>query len=211
MWRARCSLPALIETKMQRSPHCPKILQRDPPAWNPEPFVGVMKDMRIARGLSRTAGLLLFGLALLMPSPARAGSFPYFGVSFGTPERAAAHAGVAFGGSIPAGGGELEIGGGSIVEFSFGEGAGQFSVGRSLVVLTEEKALRAVADVRATLAHTWDSPRGASPHATYAGIEGGLSVSLVRFTLGVSKRLEQKPIGSDVLVTWGIGVQIRLR
>ena len=51
---------------------------------------------------------------------------------------------------------------------------------------------------------------GASAHGTYLGVEGGLSVSFVRFTMGVSKRLEEKAHGADVLFTWGVGVQIRM-
>ena len=162
------------------------------------------------RSLSRLRVPVVIVLGMLMPCAAGAGTFSYLGVSFGTPQRPAAQLGVAFGRNIPGGGGEFEMGAGPIVEASIGRGAGQISVGRSLLLLTDEKAVRVLADIRATVLRTWDSPRGASPHATYAGIEGGLSLSVVRFTLGVSKRIESKSTGANVLVTWGVGLQVRV-
>jgi len=156
----------------------------------------------------------LAGLSLalaFLPSGARAGTFPYWGLSFGTPERAAAHLGVSFGDDIPSEASEgFALGSGPVVEATIGMGAGKIGVGRSLLILTEEKSLRVYGDLKAVAIRTWDEPRGASAHATYLGVEGGLSISFVRFTLGVSKRLEDKARGANVLFTWGAGVQVRI-
>lgn len=147
----------------------------------------------------------------LWPSSAGAGTFPYWGLSFGTPDRATAHLGFSFGDKIPSGADEgFAMGTGPVVEASVGMGAGRIGIGRSVLILTEEKSLRVYGDLKAVATRTWDKPRGASPHATYLGVEGGLSVAFVRLSLGVSKRLEDKSRGANVLFTWGAGVQIRM-
>ena len=79
-----------------------------------------------------------------------------------------------------------------------------------MVILTEEKSVRVLADLKAIVSRSWDEPRSASPNSTCLGVEGGLSVSFVRFTLGVSKRLEDRPSGDDWLYHWGAGIQIRI-
>lgn len=149
-------------------------------------------------------------LLLVLPAGAHAGTFPYWGLSFGTAERAAAHLGVSFGADIPSEADGVAIGSGPIIEATVGMGAGTFGVGRSLLILTDEKSLRVLGDLKAVATRTWDEPRGASRHASYLGVEGGLSISFVRFTMGVSKRLEQKTSGNNVLFTWGAGVQVRM-
>ena len=162
--------------------------------------------------LRRLSGSFLFLSALaLLPSAARAGTFPYWGLSFGTAERTAASLGVSFGDRIP---GEVEdgfaLGTGPVVEATVGMGGATFGVGKSVLVLTDAKSLRLYADWKAVVTRTWDRPRGASAHATYLGVEGGLSLSFVRFTMGVSKRLEDKASGANVLFTWGAGLQVRM-
>jgi len=156
--------------------------------------------------------LLLPALLLLAaPSPARAGAFPYWGLSYGSPERWAGHIGMSFGGDVPGGGVEgVALGTGTVVEATIGLGAGTFGIGKSLVVLTEEKHVRVVTDLKAILSRTWDEPRAASANSTYVGAEGGLSVSFVRFTLGVSKRLEERVEGDEWLYHWGVGIQVRI-
>jgi hypothetical protein len=163
-----------------------------------------------ARRWSALFAFLLLNL-LLMPSAARAGTFPYWGLSFGTAERAAAHVGVSFGDDIPSEASEgFAMGSGPVVEATVGMGGGKIGIGRSLLILTGEESLRVYGDLKAVATRTWDAPRGASVHATYLGVEGGVSVAFVRFTLGVSKRLEDKSRGANVLFTWGAGVQIRM-
>jgi hypothetical protein len=155
--------------------------------------------------------LVLFLPLLFLPTQARAGTLPYWGLSFGTAERAAAHLGVSFGDHIPEAGSEgFAMGTGTVLEGTLGMGAGRIGIGRSLVILTEEKSIRVLADLKGVVTRTWDEPRGASRNATYLGVEGGLSVAFVRLTMGVSKRLEDKPSGADVLFTWGLGVQVRM-
>ena len=154
---------------------------------------------------------VLIGLLLMGPSPARAGAFPYWGLSYGSPERAAAHLGVSFGADVPGAGIEgFAMGSGTMVEATVGMGAGTFGIGKSLVILTEEKSLRVLADLKAIASRTWDEPRAASANSTYLGVEGGLSVAFVRFTLGVSKRLEERTQGDEWLYHWGVGIQVRI-
>ena len=153
--------------------------------------------------MRRWIPVVLLALPLaLAPAPARAGTFPYWGLLFGTPERATAHVGVSFGDDIPSGASEgFALGTGPVVEASIGLGAGKIGIGRSILILilTEEKSLRVYGDLKAVATRTWDKPRGASAHGTYLGVEGGLSVSFVRFTMGVSKRLEEKAHGAEVV------------
>jgi len=159
----------------------------------------------------RSAALILPFLLLAAPSLARAGAFPYWGLSFGTPERAAAHLGVSFGRDIPGVGIEgFAMGSGTIVEAAVGMGSGTLGVGRSMVILTEEKSVRVIGDLKAIAVRTWKEPRSASANSTYLGVEGGLSVAFVRFTMGVSKRLEDRAAGDDWLFQWGVGIQIRI-
>lgn len=163
--------------------------------------------------LRRLSGfLLLLPLFALAPADAQAGSFPYWGLSFGTSERTSASLGVSFGDRIP---GEVEdegfaLGTGPVVEATVGLGGAKVGAGRSVLLLTDKKSGRIYADWKAVATRTWDRPRGASAHATYLGLEGGLSLSFVRFTLGVAKRLEEKSRGANVLVTWGAGLQVRM-
>ncbi|MEO8361234.1 MAG: hypothetical protein ABI672_14475 [Vicinamibacteria bacterium] len=157
-------------------------------------------------GRTLCLGLLVCGL---FPGAAHAKAFPYWGVSFGTPERTAAHLGVSFGRDIPGDAEGFAIGTGPVVEVSAGMGGGSLGVGRSLLILPED-SIRVYADVKAVATRTWDKPRAASPHATYVGIEGGLSVAFVRLNVGVAKRVEQKTRGANVLFTWGAGIQIRI-
>lgn len=167
--------------------------------------------MTTLEGRSFARSLVLVALLLSWPASARAGAFPYWGLSFGSPERAAAHLGVSFGRDIPGGGIEgFAMGSGTIIEAAAGRGAGTLGIGRSVVILTEEKSVRVLADLKGIAVRTWDEPRSASANSTYLGVEGGLSVAFVRFTMGVSKRLEDRPKGHDWLYHWGVGIQIRI-
>jgi hypothetical protein len=163
-------------------------------------------DSRVPGAPFVIALFLLLGVS----NEAAAGAFPFWGVSFGTPERAALHLGATFGGDVPRGSDEgVSIGTGTVIEATAGLGAGKLGIGKSLIILTEEKHIRVLADVQLVGARTWHKPRGASVHANYLGVEGGLSVSFVRFALGVSKRLEDKSRGANVLFNWNAGLQIR--
>jgi len=155
--------------------------------------------------------LALAALVLLWPSEARAGAFPFWGLSYGSLERWAGHLGLSFGYDVPGAGIEgFALGSGTIVEATVGVGAGTLGIGKSLVILTEEKSLRVITDVKAIVSRTWDEPRAASPNSTYLGVEGGLSVAFVRFTLGVSKRLEDRLEGDEWMYHWGVGIQVRI-
>jgi hypothetical protein len=155
--------------------------------------------------------LFLAALLACWPSSARAGAFPFWGLSYGSPERWAGHVGLSFGDDVPGSGIEgFAFGTGTVLETTVGVGAGSFGIGKSLVLLTEEKHLRAVADLKGIVTRTWNEPRAASADSTYLGVEGGLSVTFVRFTLGVTKRIEERTRGDEWMYHWGVGIQIRI-
>ena len=62
-------------------------------------------------------------------------------------------------------------------------------------------------DVRAIVARTWDSPRGASANSTYLGGEVGWGLG-VRLSVGYAKRIRGPSTDNDHVITWGIGVDI---
>jgi hypothetical protein len=162
-------------------------------------------------GRSCARFLAVAALMLSWPSPAHAGAFPYWGLSYGSPERWAGHIGLSFGDDVPGSGIEgFAMGTGAVIEATIGVGAGTFGIGKSLVILTDEKHLRAVTDLKAIVSRTWNEPRAASANSTYLGVEGGLSMSFVRFTLGFSKRLEERVEGDEWMYHWGVGIQIRI-
>jgi hypothetical protein len=118
---------------------------------------------------------------------------------------------VSFGDDVPGAGIEgFALGSGTVVEATIGVGAGTLGIGRSLVILTEEKSLRVITDLKGIVSRAWDEPRAASANSTYLGVEGGLSVAFVRFTLGVSKRLEDRVEGDEWMYHWGVGIQVRI-
>jgi hypothetical protein len=167
--------------------------------------------MTSTKGRFSARFLLAAALLLLCSGEARAGTFPYWGLSFGSPDRIAAHLGLSFGGDVPGAGTEgFALGTGTVVEAVVGQGSGTLGIGKSIVILTEERKLRLVGDLKAIGLRTWDEPRSASAHSTYLGIEGGLSLSVVRFTMGVSKRLEDRLEGDEWLYHWGVGIQVRI-
>jgi len=163
-------------------------------------------------GRSSARFLALFVLLLSAPPSARAGTFPYWGLSFGSPDRLAARLGLSFGDHVPGADTEgLAVGTGTVAELAIGQGSGTIGVGKSFIVLVpEERSLRVVGDLKALAVRTWDEPRSASPNSTYLGLEGGLSVAIVRFTIGVSKRLEDRVEGDEWLYHWSLGIQVRI-
>ena len=167
--------------------------------------------MNTILGRCSVQSLVLLAVSLYWPASARAGALPYWGLSYGSPERAAAHLGVSFGDHIPGAATEgFAMGSGTIAEAAVGMGGGTLGIGRSVVILTEEKSVRVLADLKGLISRTWDEPRAASANSTYLGVEGGLSVAFVRFTLGVSKRLEERTQGDEWLYHWGVGIQVRI-
>jgi len=167
--------------------------------------------MMTPQGRSCARFLMLVALLAAWPSQARAGAFPYWGLSYGSPERWAGHLGLSFGDNVPGAGIEgFAMGSGTVLEATVGVGAGTLGIGKSLVILTEEKSLRVITDLKAIVSRTWDEPRAASVNSTYLGLEGGLSVSFMRLTIGVSKRLEERVEGDEWMYHWGVGIQIRI-
>ena len=63
-------------------------------------------------------------------------------------------------------------------------------------------------DLRAVVSRTGLVPRGATPEATYAGGEAGLTIAFARFAIGVARRISGPggPHGTDV--TWSVGAHV---
>ena len=105
--------------------------------------------------LNRSARLSAAGAALVLSAvaagPAAAGTLPFWGVQFGTPGRATFQTGLVFGSEVPergSGVGDFSMGTGRILEASIGAGSAKLGVGTSFLVLTEMKAVRAIAEGR---------------------------------------------------------------
>ena len=168
----------------------------------------MMKSKITRLGLALLCAVTLF---LAGADRADAGAFPFWGVTFGTAERTAFHVGASFGRQVPSDAVDgVALGTGTVIEAAAGMGAGKLGIGRSMVVLTDDRRLRVLADVQLVGGRTWARARGASPHSTYAGVEGGLSISFVRLSFGLLKRLEDRTAGANLLFTWGAGFQIRI-
>ena len=65
-------------------------------------------------------------------------------------------------------------------------------------------------DVRLSLMRTSASPRGATPHATYVGVEAGWIWIYLRLSAGVAQRIAGPSGQKDTVFTWQAGVQLPL-
>lgn len=91
--------------------------------------------------------------------------------------------------------------GGFLVEGSAGQGGARVSAGPAAFL--EYAGL----DTRAVLSRMWTSPRGATPHSTYAGLEAGITIAYVRLSAGVAHRIAGAPGPHATIFTWGAGLQ----
>ena len=62
-------------------------------------------------------------------------------------------------------------------------------------------------EVLMTVTRTFSSPRGATGHSTYVGLEAGY-VSLGRVSIGVARQVNGPSDRRDTILTWNVGVQI---
>jgi hypothetical protein len=178
------------------------------------PGSGVSALNRYRAGASRLCAAVLAALALLgLPSRAVAGPLFLVGAQYGTPIRASAGAGVLlpFGDQSPSRKIQSrDTRSGLVLAGSVGTGGEQVAAGLGAIVTEGSYLLTYGLDFRGTLTRTRQSPRGATPEATYAGAEAGLMVSLVRFSAGYAHRIGG-PAGSKAnTFTWGVGLQLPL-
>jgi hypothetical protein len=121
-------------------------------------------------------------------------------VSFGSPLRTSA--GVAYVLLISDPSAQLVQG--PLVEASAGQGGWRASAGWARFLEF------AGIDARAVLTRTFASPRVASPHATYAGAEAGLTIYYARVSGGFASRVAGSS-GRSRIFTWSAALQIPIK
>jgi len=139
------------------------------------------------------------------PAPAKAATTGTFGnglvigVNYGTPLRGAFSGGV-FLHSRDIGDNDGAVG--TIVGGSLGKAGMEVWGGRKAVTLLG-------GDYRAVLTRTWNNPRGgASPNSTYLGGEVAVGGLVYRLSVGYARRIAGPAMGSDHIITWGLGMEI---
>jgi hypothetical protein len=65
-------------------------------------------------------------------------------------------------------------------------------------------------DVLFSVNRTWASPRGATAHATYLGLEGGYVWLILRVSAGVAQRVAGPAGPKATIFTWQVGAQVPL-
>ncbi|TAK13402.1 MAG: hypothetical protein EPO35_10375 [Acidobacteria bacterium] len=94
---------------------------------------------------------------------------------------------------------------GWLVEAGAGQGGGRISVGHAGFL--EYLGL----DLRGVLSRTWNSPRAATPKATYGGLEAGMTILYVRVSAGVARRLAGPAGDHATIFTWSGAIQIPIK
>jgi hypothetical protein len=150
---------------------------------------------------------LLLALALPLAQAARppASGAPFYllfpSVSYGAPLRTAASFAVFRSNPNPKQEQQIE---GWLVEAGIGQGGARISAGHAGFL--EYFGL----DVRGVLTRTFASPRKATPRATYAGVEGGMTIAYVRLAAGFAHRLTGSGERATIF-TWSGAVQIPIK
>jgi len=148
--------------------------------------------------------LLALALPLGQAAPAKAPE-PAFhlllpSVSYGAPLRTAASFAFFRSVSDP----RQQLTEGPLVEAGIGQGGWRVSAG--WVRFEEYVGL----DLRAVVTRTFAAPRAATPRATYAGAEAGLTIAYVRVSAGVAHRLGGSGAKATIF-TWAGAVQIPIK
>jgi hypothetical protein len=154
--------------------------------------------------------LVAFGL-LGLPSRLVAQPLVLLSAEYGAPMRASAGFGVLtpFGSANPSRA-TSQTRSGLVIAGSLGEGGEQLAAGLGGLV-RDRSYLRIYGfDIRGTLTRTRGSPRGATPEATYGGIEAGLTLSLLRVSAGYAHRVTGPPGPKGDRFTWTVGAQLPL-
>jgi hypothetical protein len=149
----------------------------------------------------------------LLGLPARLAAQPVvlLGVQYGAPMRASGGVAVLspFSSAKKAPGGQSQTRSGLLIGGSIGTDGEQLAAGIGALV-KDSYLLTYGFDIRATLTGTRRSPLDATPNATYAGIEAGLTVSLVRVSAGYAHRVSGGPGPKGDRFTWAVGAQFPL-
>jgi len=88
-------------------------------------------------------------------------------------------------------------------------GAGGFGIAAGpMSVVSEGWAMTVAADVRGTLTRTSNSPRDATPRATYVGADAGMVLTVIKFDVGIAHRVSGPTGPKAMIFTWRVGVQI---
>lgn len=95
---------------------------------------------------------------------------------------------------------------GVIIEAGAGTGGIRVAGGFGTRVKESGKPVILGQDVLMTYSRTGDEPRKATAHSTYVGAEAGLTLIMVRFSVGVSRRLSGSEGGSATIFTWSVGL-----
>jgi|SRR5262245_5987580 len=103
--------------------------------------------------------------------------------------------------------GDLRDHGGLEIEASAGVGGARLALGPAWVGKPPGGPALFGGDVLVGLTRTWNSPRGASSGSSYVGLEGGLTLLMVRFSAGIAHRLTGPEGSNATIFTWGVGVQ----
>lgn len=98
---------------------------------------------------------------------------------------------------------------GPLVGISLGTDAGKVEVGYGCLDSAGTPLLGFGIDGRLTLTRTWQEARSTTK-TTYAGLEAGLMVSVVRVSLGLGKRIQGPQTARDLVVAWSVGIQLPL-
>lgn len=153
----------------------------------------------MARGLVLAAGLLAVAVPVRAQTPAAPRPLLFLpGAQYGAPLKASGILAIYVPTHVEGGfrsRGWMADGGG-------GQAGARASFGRAAVLEYLET------DLRAVVYRTWGSPRAAASHATYAGVEGGLSLAYARFSAGIAQRVAGTSGDRGTIVTWSAGVQV---
>lgn len=153
-------------------------------------------------------------VALLLTSAASVRADPvwFLGAQYGTPLRTAATAGVLIPvGAQPDADVQPSVSRrGVIIDAAVGRGGQRLAVGWGGHLTEGSWLLNYLLDVSGTVTRTSSAPRVASTRSTYAGVSGGLTLSIVRPTAGIERRVAGLHDGKATVFTWGVGVQVPL-
>ena len=90
------------------------------------------------------------------------------------------------------------------VELQAGGGRGGVRVGGGMAWLTGPFG----PDVLLQVTRTSDSPRGGRPRTTYLGLEAGYTLPLLRFSVGVARRVAGPSGPKGTVFTWEVGIRV---
>jgi len=103
--------------------------------------------------------------------------------------------------------GDLQEHRGLEVEASAGVGGARLALGPAFVGKPPGGPALFGADLLVGLTRTWNSPRGASTRSSYAGLEGGLTLLMVRLSAGIAHRVAGTEGPDANIFTWSVGVR----